>query len=73
MATYNCTDSTNSAYGDGDFGTCADTSQSVGAPNTGLFQQVIDSGSFTIIAPLIVSIVVVVISSVIIKHRKRTQ
>ncbi len=70
MATYNCTDSSNNAYGAGDFGTC--TGQSVGAPDTGLFQQVVSGGSFTIIAPLVVAIVVVVIASVVVRRRKKS-
>lgn len=41
MATYNCTETSNSAYGSGGYGTC--TGQTVGAPNTGVFSQIIDS------------------------------
>lgn len=69
MATYNCSDSTNNAYGSGNFGAC--TGQSVGAPNTGVFSELMTSGSFTIIAPLIAAIVVVVIASVVIGRRKK--
>jgi hypothetical protein len=69
MATYNCTDSSSNAYGAGAYGTCS--TQTVGAPNTGIFEQVVSSGSFTIIAPLIAAIVVVVIASLVIRRRKR--
>lgn len=72
MASYNCNDSANSAYGAGSFGTCSgQATQSVNAPDTGLFQQVVSGGSFTIIAPLVVAVVVVVIASAIIGLRKR--
>jgi hypothetical protein len=71
MATYNCTDSNQSAYGAGSYGTCAEQTQSVGAPNTGVFQELVSSGSFTIIAPLVVAIVVVVIATITIKLKKR--
>jgi hypothetical protein len=71
MATYNCEDSTNNAYGAGGYGTCAEATTSVGAPNTGLFQQFTSSGSFTIIAPLVVAIVVVVIATVVLRLRKK--
>lgn len=70
MATYNCTDSTNNAYGAGAFGSC--TGQSVGAPNTGFFTELTSSGSFTILAPLVAAIVVVVIATVVVKLRKKT-
>ncbi len=69
MASYNCSDSSNSAYGAGDFGTCE---QSVGAPNTGLFGEVISSASFTIIVPLVVAIVVVVVASILVRRQKKT-
>lgn len=69
MAGYNCDSSSNSAYGAGSYSTC--DGQSVGAPNTGVFQEFIGGASFTIIAPLTVAIVVVVIATVIMKFRKR--
>lgn len=71
MATYNCSDSNSNAYGAGSYGTCAEQTQSVGAPNTGVFQEIVSSGSFTIVAPLVVAIVVVVIATVTIKLRKK--
>jgi hypothetical protein len=71
MANYNCTDSQSNAYGAGSYGTCTQQTQSVGAPNTGVFQELVSSGSFTIILPLIVTIVVVLITTFIIKSRKR--
>ncbi len=70
MATYSCADSNTSAYGAGDYGTCA-TQTAIGAPNTGTFQEFVSSGSFTIVAPLVTTLVVVVIATVIIKRRKR--
>lgn len=71
MATYNCSDSTSNAYGAGSYGTCTQQNPSVGAPNTGVFQELVSSGSFTIVAPLIAAIVVVVIATVTIKLRKK--
>lgn len=71
MATYNCTDSSSNAYGAGSYGTCEQQTQSVGAPNTGIFNELVSSGSFTIVAPLVVAIVVVVIATVVIRFRKR--
>jgi hypothetical protein len=69
MAGYNCSGSANSAYGANAFGTC-DT-QSVGAPDTGVFTQLTNSGSFTIIVPLAAAIVVVVIATIVINLRKK--
>ena len=69
MATYNCSGNANSAYGANGYGTCAD--HSVGAPNTGIFQQVVNGGSFTIIAPLIAAVVVVVIAAFIMRRHKK--
>jgi len=69
MATYNCSDSTNSAYGAGAYGTCS--TQTVGAPNTGVFEQITNSGSFTLLAPLVAAIVVVVIASLVIRKQRK--
>ncbi|AGB22156.1 hypothetical protein Mycsm_01765 [Mycobacterium sp. JS623] len=69
MATYNCSDSTDNAYGAGSFGTC--TGQSVGAPNTGLFEQVMSGGTFTILVPLAAAIVVALIASLLIRNRRK--
>lgn len=71
MANYNCADSSSNAYGAGDFGTCATSTQTVGAPNTGVFQQFVDSGSFTVIIPLAVAIVVTLVATLVIKRRQR--
>jgi hypothetical protein len=71
MATYNCTDSTNNAYGSGSYGTCETTS--VGAPDTGFFQSIVSGGSFTILAPLAVAIVVTIIATIIIGRRKKAK
>jgi len=67
---YNCADSANSAYGAGAFGTCTEQ-QSVSAPDTGVFQEIVRGGSFTILAPLAVAIVVVVIASLVVKRRNK--
>jgi hypothetical protein len=73
MATYNCTDSSNSTYGASGYGTCVGQSQSVGAPNTGVFEQFLGGGSFTIIVPLAVAIVVVTIASLVVGRRKKSE
>ena len=57
MATYNCTDSTKNTYGSGLFGTC--TGQPVGAPNTGVFEQIVNGGTFTVLLPLVAAVVIV--------------
>lgn len=67
MATYNCTNSTSSAYGSGGYGTC--TGQSVGAPNTGLFQQVISGGGITILGPLVVAVILAGVVTLVGKRR----
>lgn len=71
MAEYSCADSANSAYGSGAYGTCSEQTQSVGAPNTGVFQELTSSGAFAITLPLIASIIVVVIATVLVKRRKQ--
>ena len=68
-SSYNCSDSNNQAYGAGDFGLC--NGQTVGAPNTGMFWSSVDSAGFTIVAPVVIAIVVVVISSAIINLRRK--
>ena len=72
MDRYNCASSSNNSYGAGSYNTCVDTTQSVGAPNTGVFEQVLGSGSFTIIVPLMAAIIVVVIASAIMQFRKKS-
>ena len=69
MAGYNCATSSNNAYGSSAYGTC--DAQSVGAPDTGVFQELLGGASFTIIAPLATAIVVVVIATAVIHLRKR--
>lgn len=71
MATYNCDDSTSNAYGAGSYGTC-ETTTAVGAPDTGFFQQLVDGGSFTIIAPLAVAVLLAGIATLVITLRKRS-
>lgn len=83
-ANYNCSDSSNSAYGAAAYGTCetstpADTGAptdtttqdtNLGAPNTGFLQQLYTGGSFTIIAPLILAVALVAISTFILKKKQ---
>lgn len=71
MATYNCSESANNAYGAGDFGTCEATA-AVGAPNTGFFQEIVSGGSFTVLAPLAAAIIVVIIASIVMRLRKKS-
>lgn len=71
MATYNCTDSTSNAYGSGSYGTCATTS--VGAPDTGFFQSIVSGGSFTILVPLVVAVIVTVVATIVIGRRKKAK
>jgi hypothetical protein len=66
MASYNCIDSTDNAYGSGSFGTC--TGQSVGAPNTGVFEQVVSSGTFTVLLPFVVAVVFACVAALLIRR-----
>lgn len=67
MSTYNCIDSTSSAYGSGGYGTC--TGQSVGAPNTGVFLELISGGSITILGPLVAAIVLASAAGIVVRRR----
>lgn len=71
-ANYNCNDSSNNAYGASAYGTCTNQTQSVGAPNTGTFQQFVSSGSFSIIVPLVAAIAIVIIATFVTKRRKKS-
>lgn len=73
MASYNCSDSSASAYGEGSYSTCASGSSSIGAPDTGVFGQFVGSGSFTVFIPLIVAIVVVIIATIVLRVQKRAK
>ena len=66
MGTYNCSDSTTNAYGSGGYGTC--TGQSVGAPNAGVFEQVVSGGAFTMMLPLVAAVMVVGMAAVLIRR-----
>lgn len=82
-ANYNCSDSSNSAYGAAAYGTCetsapantgtpTDTTtqeSNLGAPNTGFLQQLYTGGSFTILVPIVLIVVLVVISTVVLKKK----
>lgn len=79
-ANYNCENTDYSAYGEGGYGTCTTAATDVGttatttapgAPNTGFFSGMVTSGSFSIIAPLVIAIIVVATASIVV-HRKRT-
>jgi hypothetical protein len=76
MATYNCSDNINNAYGAGGFGTCQ-TGQSVGAPNTGVFEQVMSGGSFALLLPLVAAIAIIGIAGILVGrvsvHRRRNR
>lgn len=88
-APYNCSGATDSSYGAGGYGTCVDTSDSTspqssgsnpissttqpGAPNTGFLQQAYDSGAFTILVPLLIAILLVAISTVVMRKKHRTE
>ncbi len=67
MANYNCTDSSNSAYGASNYGTCETTG--VGAPNTGFFEGILGGGSFSILLPLAVAVIFVVVGAFIFRRR----
>lgn len=78
--TYNCSDSANSAYGAGAYGTCettatggTGTTTTVGAPNTGFFQQVVSGGTFSILLPIALAIVLVVISTFVVRKKRSNQ
>lgn len=68
MDTYNCINSTSNAYGSGGYGTC--TGQTIGAPNTGVFEKVVSSGAFSVALPLVLA--VVVIGLAVFGHRRRS-
>lgn len=80
---YNCSDSTNSAYGASNYGTCetaADGGSSnpgtqtttAGAPNTGFFQQVVSGGTFSILLPVAIAIILAIISTIIVRKKRTT-
>lgn len=79
---YNCSDSTNSAYGASDYGTCETgatggstnpgTQTTVGAPNTGFFQQIVSGGTFSILLPVAIAIILVIISTFIVRKKRIT-
>ena len=77
-ANYNCAGASDSSYGAGAFGTCTSESTTTtgtvqpGAPNTGEFLGLVTAGSFSIILPLIVAIVVVSAASFAVIRKKRT-
>ena len=82
-ANYNCSDSSNSAYGAAAYGTCETSAPAgtvtpidtttqdtnLGAPNTGFLQQLYAGGSFTILVPLMLIVILVAISTVVLKKK----
>ena len=79
---YNCSDSTNSAYGASNYGTCETAAggssnpgtqtTTAGAPNTGLFQQVVSGGTFSILLPVAIAIILAIISTIIVRKKRTT-
>ena len=72
-ATYNCADSSNSAYGAGGYGAC--TEETARAPNTGFFAPLTDDGAFTIVAPLAAGFLLIAVAFALLarrKHKKHT-
>ncbi len=75
---YNCSDSNVSAYGAGAYNTCANTTSTdttqtdtIGAPNTGEFFGLVTTGAFSVLLPLIITIVIVTAASIAMIRRKR--
>jgi hypothetical protein len=73
MATYNCSDSSNQAYGAGNYSTCDGTSSSVGAPDTGFFAQITSGGTFSILLPLAAAVIFVAISVVVVRRKRASK
>lgn len=69
MAIYNCSDSIDNAYGSGSFGAC--TGQTVGAPNTGVFDQAISGASLSLLLPIGVAVVLVVAATALRRGTRR--
>ena len=69
MASYNCSDANNSAYGAGNYSTC-DATSSVGAPNTGDFATFVTSAAPSIMLPLAV---LILLSAIVMIVKRRTQ
>ncbi|QHN43205.1 hypothetical protein GII36_05135 [Candidatus Mycosynbacter amalyticus] len=72
---YNCQNVDQNAYGAGNYGTCAATAAQSsttqpGTPDTGSFLGFVTSGSFSIILPLIVAIVVVLAATLAVTRAK---
>lgn len=78
---YNCQTAADSSYGAGAYGTCVTgtdgaatgTTQQAGypgAPNTGDFFGFVTSGSFSILLPLAVAIVLVAVATIFVARKK---
>lgn len=74
--TYNCSDSTNSAYGAGNYGSCSGTTSTteMSAPNTG-FLQMTTSGTanLAVIIPLAVMLIITLIGVILVGRKKRAK
>lgn len=83
-ATYNCSDSADNSYGAGNFGTCTTNAATpenpgtgttvengIGAPDTGTFLGLVTSGSFTIILPVALALLVSIAATVVVLRRKK--
>ena len=75
-ANYNCQTAPDSSYGAGGYGTCVAGTETTeqagypGAPNTGDFFGFVTSGSFSILLPLAVAVVLVAIATIVIARKK---
>jgi hypothetical protein len=72
MATYNCSDSTNQAYGVGNYSTCDASSgaTAIGAPGTGVFSTITDGASMTILLPVAAAIFLTIIATFVVRKKR---
>ena len=75
-ATYNCQTAPDSSYGAGAYSTCAADTKTTeqasypGAPNTGDFYGFVTSGSFSILLPLTVAVVLAAVATIVVARKK---
>lgn len=69
MDSYNCQNATQSAYGSGGYGTCS----TVGAPNTGFFNEMAQNGSLIFILPIAFAVIATSAALIYSALRKRRQ
>lgn len=72
-ATYNCSDSPDSTYGAGNFGTCVTNTAStgVGAPDSGTFLGLVTSGGFSILLAVAIALAITIAATIVIVRRKK--